>query len=320
MSTTASEIAQAVAALRRGYFEMSPGNFELPDGSPMDNETANGWSTTVYTAALGHRPSSLKVDQYGTVVGAQVNPKASKDVSPVVDISRIMDWTQKPPTNVCMLAPWPRVWLGCRINCFNFVVLAETWETKPEDHNVLPTHSRAAWENAKWTTRCWLWLTQPGVIPIGPLYVWTTGIAEDGSILGIAQDDLLGQQEDDVLRETFDPGIAMHQRTLDWLQCRNIQVVNPQRSRHEQKRIDRTGITVSELHVFSLGVSSRSEKGMPLQGGIPLSSVRGHFNEYGINGKGLLFGKYSGGSGFRTMREGHAEYGKTEQHFTLEES
>lgn len=84
-------------------------------------------------------------------------------------------------------------------------------------------------------------------------------------------------------------------RTLNFMNCRNVDIVEPVRSRAVRRRLDRKGVTVSELTVYPKGKSTRSKGGEPLEGGVPLSTVRGHFAEYGERfGKGKLFGKYEG--------------------------
>lgn len=109
--------------------------------------------------------------------------------------------------------------------------------------------------------------------------------------------------------------------TLNLLNCRNIVLVtDPARPRKVSRRIARTGVRVSEIHVLPSGVrkvGGEAVKSAPL-GSTPFHSVRGHPRKYGMDGRGLLFGKYAGQFWIPQHARGNPEIGTVEQTFDIE--
>jgi hypothetical protein len=76
---------------------------------------------------------------------------------------------------------------------------------------------------------------------------------------------------------------------------------------------------VAEIHVRPISNSYRGKgKESVAFGSVPLHSVRGHFAEYGTNGRGKLFGKYSGRYWIPAHARGSSEHGEVEQSYVME--
>jgi hypothetical protein len=84
---------------------------------------------------------------------------------------------------------------------------------------------------------------------------------------------------------------------LNFLNCSNVEVAEPQRQRAIRRRIARTGVTVQAIVVRPPGRRrAASSAPRPIEAGEQVfSPVRGHFARYGPeHGRGLLFGKFAG--------------------------
>lgn len=106
--------------------------------------------------------------------------------------------------------------------------------------------------------------------------------------------------------------------TINFVNCRNVELVEPTRTRAERRRIERTGVRVHELTIRPIGRSSTGS-GEVADGAVPFTSVRGHFAQYGPKyGRGLLFGQHEGRYWIPQHARGSAEHGTVEQRFTIE--
>lgn len=125
----------------------------------------------------------------------------------------------------------------------------------------------------------------------GPIHMWSIAVYEDGTVGDYRWRECSPEFPHDGQMGWL---LALLVRSLDFLNCRNVEIVEPHRERHERKRIARTGVTVRTINVFPVGRTSRSDQGEPV-GGVPMHTVRGHLAHYGPQyGRGLLFGKYAG--------------------------
>lgn len=156
----------------------------------------------------------------------------------------------------------------------------------------------------------------------GPLMIFRIAASADGRILDIHWTDIAETERGD------EPGMGPSMnlawtllRAYDLLACRNVDIVEPHRDRPTRRRIERAapGARISELAIFPAGGWSRS-RGTPRpisETGTPLHTVRGHFAEYGVNGKGLLFGRLSGRFFVPQHARGRAENGTVEHRYTI---
>lgn len=117
-------------------------------------------------------------------------------------------------------------------------------------------------------------------------------------------------------RRLFAPVFA-----LNLLNCRNVVVVSdPPRPRGTARRIARTGVTVSEIHITPTGTTriGRGDVRTIPADSVPLHSVRGHAAEYGVNGKGLLFGRIAGRFWIPQHVRGRVDNGTVDQSYVVE--
>ena len=151
------------------------------------------------------------------------------------------------------------------------------------------------WDRVKWVMHVVIYMGGLGkgkpVVTAGPLHCWRIAIYPDGEISDINWVQVNNQ---------FEPKDWMNQLmvlldTYNLGNCVNVELAVPHRQRAQARRLERTGVTVNEIHVRPVSKSYRG-KGTPLSqlGSSPLTSVRGHTAEYGTNGKGKLFGKLTG--------------------------
>jgi hypothetical protein len=179
------------------------------------------------------------------------------------------------------------------------------------------------WDRVKWITHVFVYVggsgrsfstDERGSFPTsGPMHLWRFAIYENGE----PGDLNWVQLNPSYPMERWDMAHLVVLGSLNFLNCKNVELVEPQRSRAEQRRIERTGVRVQTINVFGIGKRSTAEGGKG-NGSLPLASVRGHFASYGEeHGRGLLFGKYSGRFWIPQHARGEKTVGETEQTFRL---
>lgn len=160
----------------------------------------------------------------------------------------------------------------------------------------------------------------------GPIQMFQIATDKEGTVLDVHWVDFLGghdPKQSEFLREVgmYDACLLTLFESLRFLTCRNVDIVEPKRERHERRRIERTGIRVYNLTVFPIGKSYRSSGPVDRGAGVPLTSVRGHFAHYGPEyGKKLLFGKYEGKFWIPQHARGSEEHGESHHNYTLDTS
>jgi hypothetical protein len=149
----------------------------------------------------------------------------------------------------------------------------------------------------------------------GPAYLWRVAVYDDGCIADIFWQNVLQFDDPDM----FVNLMLVVLKSYDLGNCVNVELAVPHRPRHAQRRVDRHGVKVSEIHVRSISKTYQSKGGQPLSPGVPLASVRGHHVHYGPKyGRKLLFGKYEGRFWVPQHVRGSAEYGRSEQEYLVE--
>jgi hypothetical protein len=150
----------------------------------------------------------------------------------------------------------------------------------------------------------------------GPLHMWRAAVYGDGEIADLRW---VAVSRDPDLNERWDMAQLITLGAINLGNCVNVELMEPKRSRHAQRRLDRSGVRVSELHVRPISKSYRGRRdGREPLGTVPIHSVRGHFAEYGVNGRGLLFGKYAGRYWIPAHARGNPEHGQVEQSYQVE--
>lgn len=172
------------------------------------------------------------------------------------------------------------------------------------------------WAEVRWVIVATVWLggrsDQVGAVATtGPVHMWRFAVREGGEPADLNWVQLMPEYP----RENWDMAHVTLLGALNFCACRNVELVEPLRPRAERRRIARTGVTVNVISVFPVGRATRG--GGRSGAGVPLSSVRGHFAEYGVNGKGLLFGKLSGRFWIPQHARGSKELGESEHSYRL---
>ncbi len=277
-----------------------------------------------------HRVNVLDPSEHGKRLALFASNMVKSPV--VVDATLIYESLAENPKPIfmyedhpCITPPWPEMAVCYRNEHGNVVVMHVTTEefkggTPPWDPD---KPDPIEWERVKWISHVFVYVGGKGrsfstnVVSsfptTGPMHLWRFAIYEDGEPADLSW----VQIDPNYPMEKWDMAHLVVLGSLNFLNCSNVELVEPQRPRAEARRIERTGIKVSVINVF--GLSKRSEANSKGQGGgIALSSVRGHFATYGPEyGKGLLFGKLSGRFWVPQHARGERDKGETEQSFRL---
>ena len=235
----------------------------------------------------------------------------------------------------CIAPPWQAATVGYLNEHGNVVVASlAANDIAPEDRSDLwdpqtkvdakgevidPELHRVDWQRVRWVQEVILWVGGRGgsgpVATCGPVHLWRFAIYEDGEPADYRWLQLLPGYDQD----KWDMAHLVILGALNFLNCHNVELVEPVRPRAQRRAIERTGVRVSTINVFPTGraAADRARAGAT---GVPLTSVRGHFARYGVDGRGLLFGKYAGRFWIPQHARGTAELGTVErQDFTLRE-
>lgn len=176
------------------------------------------------------------------------------------------------------------------------------------------------WERVRWVALAFLWLGGRGATgpfpTAGPVHLWRLAIYDDGEPADLHWDHLVPEYP----RERWDMAHLVLLGALNFLNCANVDLVEPRRTRGESRRIARYGCRVHEIAVRPLGRHTRGQ-GNEGEAAVPLTSVRGHFRRYGPEyGRGLLFGRLSGRFWVPQFARGAEEHGLDEHDYRLEPS
>lgn len=166
-------------------------------------------------------------------------------------------------------------------------------------------------DRLRWKISVFLWMGGHGgdgkaaIVPCGPMMEWSFAIYDDGQPADLHWRHLVSQYE----MSNWDMANLIMLGTLNFMNCRNVELVDPVRSRAERRRLERLDVRVRTINVFPAGKATRGAKGEPV-GGVPLTPVAGHFAKYGPEyGRGLLFGKYAGRFWIPQHARGSSEHG-----------
>lgn len=216
--------------------------------------------------------------------------------------------------------PWDASYI-CYVNEHGNVVAMVTLAVLYDgDRRSWETNEDCDWDRVKWITGTWVYVggrSQGMPVPtVGPIHAWQIASYEDGTIGDIHWHHIYEEKP----LEDWDMAALVLLGTLTFFGARNVELAEPIRPRAIRRRIERAapGVTVKELVVFPAGKSTRSRGGEVLSGGIPLTSVRGHYAKYGIDGRGLLFGKIAGRFWIPAHARGSEEHGQIVHNYRIE--
>lgn len=100
------------------------------------------------------------------------------------------------------------------------------------------------------------------------------------------------------LKEAFQEEYLVSMATLNFLHCTNVVTTEHYAPRQARRQAERSGKPAPvKYKVLDVGPTVRSGAHLSAagtRGGMALHTVRGKFHRYGVDGRGLLFGKYTG--------------------------
>lgn len=296
MDTSASSIASVVADLRSGRIVSSdPAQVLRPSSKIMISGEPEPIDISLSTAG----PTVDATAIYNSLVASDRPVYVYED-------------------HPCISPPWLQAVICYRNEHGNVIAMTLSAKDSLGKHSTWETAESVDWARVRWCASVLLWIggqsATLGLVPTcGPVHMWRLAIYEDGRPADLYWAQLLNAYP----MEHWDMAHLTLLGTLNFMNCRNVQLVEPTRPRAEARRIQRTGVRVSTINVFPVGRSVKSPGNSNGQG-VPLSSVRGHFSKYGPEyDRGLLFGKYSGRFWIPQHARGSAEYGESVNDYKL---
>ena len=233
-----------------------------------------------------------------------------KAVETIVDVQAVYDTIQVKGTRLyedalCIAPPWDAA-LFSYVNRFgNVVALAveaverrlgdetEEWP-RPADHPI-------DWPRVRWVLEVVVAVggrseTEKRAVPtMAPAMAYRVAVYDDLTPGDLSWVALIERYPES--RWEIDLGVLM--QSLNLANCRNVELVVPERPRSERRRIERHGVVVNELAIRSVGRYQPDRRSSRGDGLVPLTTVRGHPVHYGAccpnhEPRGLLFGKITG--------------------------
>lgn len=215
----------------------------------------------------------------------------------------------------CIAPPWPSAVVAYVNEHGNVIAMLAAVQPDPQRWE---TAEPIDWDRVRWvlTTLVFAGGRSAAIGPVptaGPLHLWEFAIYPDGE----PADLHWGQLVADYPMENWDMAHMVLLGALNFLNCRNVELVEPHRPRAERRRIERTGERVYTLSVFPIGRTTRAAR-RGEGAGTPLTSVRGHFANYGAAfDRGRLFGKYEGRYWIPQHARGAADEGEVTHDYKL---
>jgi len=226
----------------------------------------------------------------------------------------------------CIAPPWEAAIIGF-INRHGNVLLIELSTHLNDGRSIIKqiqevwkTDNPLNWNEVKWITLGYVWMggrstTRNAFIkPIGPCHIIQFAIAEDGRPLDIHW----VQIRSDIPKEVWDTSEHVVLQSLNFMNCRNVELAEPKRSRPQRRRIERTGLRINEINVRPIRKSYGPREKGSSDSSVPAHSVRGHFAHYGPQwGTGKLFGKLEGRFYIPQHARGSREHGEVQHRYKL---
>lgn len=191
----------------------------------------------------------------------------------------------------------------------------DLWDGNPDDGPI-------DWDNIRWTIDTFLWTGGRGgsgpMPTVGPIHMWRTAVRPDGTPADHHWVSLTAYP-----MENWDMAHITLLGALNFCNATNTEIVEPTRPRAEAKRIARTGVRVSMIHVRPMGRSANGARRLEPLDLTAQHGVRGHMAHYGAccpghDPKGLLFGKLTGRYWVPPHVRGDAKHGTVVQNYRLE--
>lgn len=193
----------------------------------------------------------------------------------------------------------------------------QRWETDEAGRTI-------DWSTVEWVCTLTFWIGGRGgpandePLPTsGPVYAMAAAVHADGTV-----EDFRWYQILDHPNELWTMATIVALRCITFLNCRNVIITEPVRTRAQRRRLQRHGVTVNEVRIKPVGTWSRKRNpdGPESVASVPLTTVRGHVAKYGVDGRGLLFGKIAGTFWIPAHARGNADVGTSRHDYRIEES
>lgn len=210
--------------------------------------------------------------------------------------------------NPVITPPWQDAIFGF-VNSYNNVIVVHThrddWDGSTLDQESWKTSNPVDWPRVRWISTSTVWIGGMGgggihMPTAGPCHIIRHAIRDDGAPEDINWVDLVANPDKPMKKSpegVWEATVFTLTASLNFLNCSNVDIAEPSRPRPERRRIARTGVQVQTIVVRPPGRRRTSDgNARPIEATeTPLTSVRGHFARYGVEGReGLLFGKYQG--------------------------
>lgn len=155
----------------------------------------------------------------------------------------------------------------------------------------------------------------------GPVHLWQYAIYADGEPADLHWMHLVPEYP----LKHWDMAQLVLLGSLNFMNCVNVDLVEPRRPRAEARRLARVGVNVHTINVRppGRGVRSAGGTGDGAGLGVPLTPVRGHYSHFGNccpgrhDPRGLLFGKLEGRFYIRQHARGDAALGEFRPDYRL---
>lgn len=265
---------------------------------------------------VGH-PAAF--DRAGEKISATLLARAQQP-QPVVDCTAIFQMQARRQDGIDLYDDTPTVtppWddaLLCYVNTFGNVLCMQVHR---RDHdgstpNNWHTDNPVEWDRVRWIAETAIWaggLHQGRTVPTwGPCHMFRHAIRDDGApedinwlaLMDRGQYSMTGREQLGPAGDpTWEAVLITLGASLNFLNASNTDVAEPNRPRHERRRLARTGVTVQTIVVRPPGrrrAAGGTSGARPIDASeTVLSPVRGHWARYGPeHDRGLLFGKHAG--------------------------
>lgn len=252
------------------------------------------------------------------------------NISPIINATSIYDSivARDEPTDVyedhpCIAPPWDSAVI-CYLNGHgntHAMVLAVADRRRGDNLGRWETDNSVDWARVRWILNIGVFIggwsdTDKAMIPTtGPVIFYAWAVYDDGVPADLHWYHVVEAQP----VEFWENCALVMLAVLNFMNCRNVRMVEPKMERAERRRLERSGVKMNILNVLPAGVSSRSTSRRDDPLGVPLSTVNGHFAKYGPEwGRGLLFGKYAGRFWIPQHARGSREHGVNVNDYNLE--
>lgn len=226
----------------------------------------------------------------------------------------------------CVAPPWDEFIVAYENRHGNVIVMhANAFDVHVIREHILPWRSTDEdnvidWSRVRWEIDIFVYAggqsARGHMQTAGPLMMWRYAIYEDGHAADLYWIDLWDEKDEGTPVKTgLDMANWVMMGALNFLNCRNVQIVEPQRDRAERKRLEKIGVKVHEINIYPVGKRSTYTKPNQPGAGIPLTSVRGYFATY--TEERPLFGKYPGRFWIPQHARGKKDLGERQSSYRL---